>query len=150
MHRHQLLYEELSKLENFNKWSVWIVPDSTAVFTPTGKQMAMVMLLHHGKVNQEKAVLKSLLAGAIKKMPLTRLSFSPKNKCHFFLFTIHENNGLTTVTWDFSVATPRPGIFSMGLYSLDKEIEMILKSFIGPEKKSQKDKPVPILQKHLK
>jgi effector-binding domain-containing protein len=46
----------------------------------------------------------------------------PKKGTALSVFTLHETNGLTTVTWNFEMPTPRPwNIFNL-FYSMDKEM----------------------------
>lgn len=119
-----LIYRELIKLENFNTYSVWSRQDSAIKYTLTGKDGTVgassswagdpeisgdgkieIVLLEENKTIQHK------------------LHFTkPKKGTAGSTFTLKETNGITTVTWNFDLATPRPwNIFNL-FYSLDKNM----------------------------
>lgn len=118
------VYEYLSKLSNFNKWSVWSQNDSSMINTITGTDGTL------GAINTWKG--DSALSGE-GKIEITSLKIEQKIKHHIsFLqpekmeadadFKLEEINGKTKVTWTFEKATPRPwNIFNL-FGNLDKEM----------------------------
>ncbi|HEY6064492.1 MAG TPA: SRPBCC family protein, partial [Chitinophagaceae bacterium] len=119
-----LIYQQLIKLENFNKYSVWSQRDSAVKYTMTGTDGTVGAstswtgdpeISGDGKI--EIASLEE------NKMIRHKLHFTkPKKGTAESAFTLKETNGVTTVTWDFDLATPRPwNIFNL-FYSLDKKM----------------------------
>ncbi len=118
------IYQQLVKLENFNKFSVWAQQDSSAVYTINGTD---------GTVGAYSSWTGSPEISGEGKIEITALEQDRKveHKLHFTqpkkgnassVFILNENNGLTTVTWSFEMATPRPwNIFNL-FYSLDKQM----------------------------
>jgi len=118
------IYQQLVKLENFNKFSVWSQQDTSAVYTINGTD---------GTVGAYSSWTGSPEISGDGKIEITALEQDRKieHKLHFTqpkegnassVFTLNENNGLTTVTWNFEMATPRPwNIFNL-FYSMDKQM----------------------------
>jgi effector-binding domain-containing protein len=118
------IYQQLVKLENFNKFSVWSQQDSSAVYTLSGTD---------GTVGAASSWSGSPEISGEGKIEITALDQDRKieHKLHFIkpkegnatsVFTLNENKGLTTVTWNFEMATPRPwNIFNL-FYSMDKQM----------------------------
>lgn len=118
------IYQQLVKLENFNKFSAWSQQDSAAVYTIKGTD---------GTVGAYSSWTGSPEISGEGKIEITALEQDRKveHKLHFTqpkegnassVFTLNENNGLTTVTWSFEMATPRPwNIFNL-FYSMDKQM----------------------------
>jgi effector-binding domain-containing protein len=118
------IYQQLVKLENFNKFSVWSQQDSAAVYTINGTD---------GTIGAYSSWTGSPEISGEGKIEITALQQDRKveHKLHFTqpkegnassVFTLNENNGLTTVTWSFEMATPRPwNIFNL-FYSMDKQM----------------------------
>ena len=119
------IYNQLIKLNNFHKFSVWSQQDSAAVYTLTGTD---------GTVGAASSWKGSPEISGEGKIEITALE--PNRKVtHQFQFTKlkkgraesiflldEKNKGVTTVTWTFKMATPRPSnIFNL-LYSLDKQM----------------------------
>lgn len=119
-----LIYQQLIKLENFNKYSVWSQRDSSAKFTLTGTDGAVGASSSwsgHPDISGEgKIEIASLEEN--KKVEHHISFIKPrKGKAESF-FSLNELNGFTTVTWTFELATPRPwNIFNL-FYSLDKKM----------------------------
>lgn len=117
-----LVYEQLSRLENFNTWSVWSRSDSSAKYTISGTDGSVgsssswtgdPRLSGDGKLQ-----IVALEPG--RKVAHSLQLVKPKKIDGNSVFTLSENNGNTTVTWNFDVATPRPwNIFNL-FYSMDK------------------------------
>ncbi|HNL59280.1 MAG: Polyketide cyclase / dehydrase and lipid transport [Bacteroidetes bacterium ADurb.BinA245] len=118
------IYNELSKLENFNKFSVWSQRDPAAKFSFRGKDGTVdavatwkgdPALAGDGKIE--------ITALEPDKKIVHNLSFSkPKKGNAKSSFLLNEVNGTTSVTWLFELATPRPwNIFNL-FASLDKEM----------------------------
>ncbi|MEO7923233.1 MAG: GyrI-like domain-containing protein [Chitinophagaceae bacterium] len=118
------IYSQLAKLETFHQFSVWSQQDSTAIYTLTGTDGtvgASTSWTGDPTVSGDgKIEIVSLEPG---KKVAQRISFSkPKKGTASSVFTLNEINGLTTVTWNFEMATPRPwNIFNL-FYSMDKEL----------------------------
>lgn len=118
------IYQQLVKLENFNKFSAWSQQDSAAIYTLKGTD---------GTVGAYSSWTGSPEISGEGKIEITALEQDRKveHKLHFTqpkegnassVFTLNENNGLTTVTWSFEMATPRPwNIFNL-FYSMDKQM----------------------------
>jgi hypothetical protein len=119
------IYEQLVKLDNFNKFSVWSQQDSTAIYTLTGTDgkvgtftswKGSPEISGEGKI--EIAVLEP------NKKVVHQLQFTrPQKGTAESVFLLREtSNTTTTVTWTFNMATPRPwNIFNL-FYSLDKQM----------------------------
>lgn len=111
-----VVYDYLSRLSNFNKWSVWNQNDSSLKNTITGTDGTL------GAVNTW--VGDPSLSGE-GKMTITSLEINQEIEHHItFLkphemqadseFDLEEINGQTKVTWVFELATPRPwNIFNL-------------------------------------
>ncbi|MBL7722141.1 MAG: SRPBCC family protein [Chitinophagaceae bacterium] len=120
----KIIYQYLVKLENFNKFSVWSQQDSAAIYTINGTD---------GTVGAYSSWTGSPEISGEGKIEITALEQDRKveHKLHFTqpkegnassVFTLNENNGLTTITWSFEMATPRPwNIFNL-FYSMDKQM----------------------------
>lgn len=118
------IYEQLSKLEHFNNWSVWSRQDSSATYILSGKD---------GTVGATSSWKGDPGISGEGKIEITGLEQDRKvsHSFHFIkprkanagsVFTIRENNGLSTVTWNFKMATPRPwNIFNL-FYSMSKQM----------------------------
>lgn len=119
-----MVYEQLAKLDNFNKWSVWSQQDSTAKYTFTGTDgtvgAATAWKGDPAISGEGKIEITALEPG--KKVAHSIQFSQPRKAKAASVFTLSENNGLTTLTWNFELATPRPwNIFNL-FYSLDKEL----------------------------
>lgn len=119
-----LVYEQLARLENFNTWSVWSQQDSSATYTLNGTD---------GTVGASSSWKGDPAISGEGKMEITALEPGQKvsHSIHFLKpkkatgnssFTLSGNKGLTTVTWNFEMTTPRPwNIFNL-FYSMDKQM----------------------------
>jgi effector-binding domain-containing protein len=119
-----LVYEQLSRLENFNKWSVWTKEDSSAVYTLNGNDgtvgAASSWTGDPGLSGEGKMQITELVPG--QKVAHSFELKKPKKVNATSLFTLSEGSGSTIVTWNFEMATPRPwNIFNL-FYSMDKEM----------------------------
>ncbi len=119
------IYNELIKLDNFNKFSVWSQQDSTAIYILAGTDGtvgASTSWKGSPEISGEgKIEIKALEPN---RKVVHRLNFTqPKKGTAESIFTLNETNkATTTVTWTFNMATPRPwNIFNL-LYSLDKQM----------------------------
>lgn len=119
------VYEQLIKLENFHKFSVWSQQDSTVVYKIEGNDGTV------GTTTAWKGSPYISGEGKIKIKTLDpnrkvvhELEFtSPKKGTAESVFTLNETErSKTTVTWVFKLATPRPwNIFNL-MYSLDEKM----------------------------
>jgi hypothetical protein len=119
------IYNELIKLENFNKFAVWTHQDSSATYTLIGTDGTI------GATSSWKGSPEISGEGKIEIIALTpgkqvvhQLHFTkPKKGKAESTFDLSETNkAFTTVTWTFRLATPRPwNIFNL-LYSMDKQM----------------------------
>lgn len=119
-----VIYQQLIKLENFNKYSVWSQQDSTAKYTMTGTDGtigAATSWTGDPEISGEGKI--EIVSLEENKTIRHKLSFTkPKKGTAESTFTLKESNGTTSVTWNFDLATPRPwNIFNL-FYSLDKKM----------------------------
>lgn len=118
------VYEQLSKLKNFNAWSVWSRQDSSATYTISGTDgtpgAASSWKGDPALSGEGKMEITGLEPG--QKVSHSIQFIKPRKAKGTSSFTLRENNGLTTVTWNFEMATPRPwNIFNL-FYSMDKQM----------------------------
>ena len=118
------IYQQLIKLENFNTYSVWGQQDSTIKYTLTGSDGtigASSSWTGDPDISGEGKIEIFLLEE--NKTIRHKLHFTkPKKGTAESAFTLNETNGITAVTWNFDLATPRPwNIFNL-FYSLDKNM----------------------------
>lgn len=119
-----VVYEQLSKLKHFNNWSVWSKQDSSAKYTLSGTDGTVgASTAWSGDPDisgDGKITITALEPG--KKVSHSFEFAQPKKAKGSSVFSLNENNGLTTVTWHFEMATPRPwNIFNL-FYSMDKQM----------------------------
>jgi effector-binding domain-containing protein len=119
-----MVYEKLSRLEYFNRFSVWSIADMSAVYTQKGTD-GTVGASTSWKGDPYLAGEGSMEITALDpgKSVSESLHFTkPKKANATSLFTLSESNGITTVHWHFELATPRPwNIFNL-FSSLDKKM----------------------------
>lgn len=120
-----IIYNQLIKLENFNKFSVWSQQDSSAVYTLTGTDGTVgatsswkgsPVISGEGKIE--------IIALEPNRKVVHNLRFTrpKKGKAESIFHLVETNPATTTVTWNFNMATPRPwNIFNL-LYNLDEQI----------------------------
>lgn len=119
------IYNQLIKLENFNKFSVWSQQDSSAIYTLTGTD-GTVGATSEWKGSPEisgEGKIEITELGANKKV-VHKIHFTkPQNGTAESRFSLLETNvSITTVTWTFYIGTPRPwNIFNL-FSSLDKQM----------------------------
>lgn len=119
------IYEQLIKLENFNKFSVWSQQDSAATYTFTGTDGtvgAATSWKGSPEISGEGKI--EIVALEPNRKVVHQLQFTqPKKGNAASVFLLTETSKLTTtVTWTFNMATPRPwNVFNL-FYSLDKEM----------------------------
>jgi len=118
-----VVFEQVAKLREFNQWSVWSLGDSSAVYSYQGTDGTL------GSSSSWKG--HPLLSGE-GKLEITAIEpgktvthslelTDPKKVSAISLFTVVEQNGISTVTWNFSLATARPwNIFNL-FADLNKE-----------------------------
>ncbi len=120
-----IIYPQLTKLESFNKFSVWSQQDSTAVYTLNGTD-GTVGASSSWKGSPEisgegKIEIKALEPN---RKVVHQLNFiQPQKGTAESVFLLTETNkATTTVTWTFNMATPRPwNIFNL-FYSQNKQM----------------------------
>jgi uncharacterized protein YndB with AHSA1/START domain len=119
-----VIFEQLAKLENFNKWSSWNNADSSVIHTITGTDGtagAITTWKGHPEISGEgKMEITDIETN--RKVSHTINFISPKKIKATSVFQLNEiNAGETTITWKFEIATPRPwNIFNL-FYSMEKE-----------------------------
>lgn len=119
-----LIYQQLVKLENFNKYSVWGQGDPSAKYTLTGKDGTVGAASSWTGDPEISGDGKIEITGleANKKVNHRLIFTQPKKGSAESSFILNEINGTTSVTWHFELATPRPwNIFNL-FYSLDKKM----------------------------
>jgi uncharacterized protein YndB with AHSA1/START domain len=118
------VFEQLVKLENFNKWSLWNQQDSSVKHTITGTD-GTVGASTSWKGAPEISGEGKMEITAIepnKKITHTINFISPRANKASSAFLLKETEDGTLVTWQFNLATPRPwNIFNL-FYSMDKEM----------------------------
>src|SRR5258705_8181992 len=119
-----VIYQQLVKLENFNKYSVWSQQDPTIKYTLTGSDGtvgAATSWTGDPEISGDGKI--EIVSLEENKTIKHKLSFTkPKKGTAESAFTLKETNGVTTVTWNFDLVTPRPwNIFNL-FYSLDKKM----------------------------
>jgi hypothetical protein len=118
------VYDQISKLENFNHWSVWSRQDSSAIYTLNGID---------GTVGASVSWKGDPSLSGEGKMEITALEqdrkvsysfdfISPRKANGSSVFTINENNGASAITWQFRMATPRPWNIYNLFYSMNKQM----------------------------
>ena len=119
------IFQQLIKLENFNKFSVWSQQDSDAVYTLTGTDGtigATTSWKGNPEISGEGSI--KIIALDPNKKVTHKLTFTkPKKRNAQSVFSLNETNKASTnVTWAFNMSTPRPwNIFNL-LYSMDKQM----------------------------
>lgn len=119
------IYDQLVKLDNFNKFSVWSQQDSTAVYTLSGTDGtvgAYTSWKGSPEISGEGKI--EITALEPNKKVVHKLQFTqPKKGNAESVFLLNETSKTTTsVTWTFNMATPRPwNIFNL-FFSLDKQM----------------------------
>ncbi len=119
-----MIYRELIKLENFNKYAAWTQLDSSTKYSMTGTDGTVGATSSWTGDPNISGDGKIEIASLDENKKVThKLSFTkPKKGNAESMFILNENNGTTTVTWNFQLATPRPwNIFNL-FYSLDKKM----------------------------
>jgi effector-binding domain-containing protein len=118
-----VVFEQVAKLSEFNQWSVWSLGDSSAVYTYQGTDGtlgASSSWKGHPLLSGEgKLEITAIEPGSsvTQSLELT----DPKKVSAISRFTVVEQNGISRVTWNFSLATPRPwNIFNL-FADLNKE-----------------------------
>ena len=119
-----VIYRQLIKLENFNKYSVWSQKDSTIKYTRTGTdgtEGAGTSWTGDPEISGDGKI--EIVSLEENKTIKHKLSFTkPKKGTAESAFALKETNGVTTLTWNFDLVTPRPwNIFNL-FYSLDKKM----------------------------
>ena len=119
-----VIYQQLVKLENFNKYSVWSQRDSAVKYTLAGTDGsvgATTSWAGDPEISGEGKI--EIISLEENKTIKHKLNFSqPKKGTAESTFTLKESKGTTSVTWNFDLATPRPwNIFNL-FYSLDKNM----------------------------
>lgn len=111
-----VVYEYLSKLDNFNKWSAWSNNDQSLKHTITGNDGTL------GATSNWKGDPELSGEGQIKISSL-EINKEVEHEIHFLSpnkmdakseFDLQEMGGQTKIRWQFELATPRPwNIFNM-------------------------------------
>lgn len=142
-----VIYSQLIKLENFNRFAVWTQQDSSAIYTLTGSDGTVgATSSWNGSPEisgKGKIAIVELVAN---KKVVHQLEFTEprKMKAGSEFSLLETNPGKTTVTWTFKLATPRPwNIFNL-FYSINKEKEQDFKDGLQALKKLiELSNPVP-------
>jgi hypothetical protein len=119
------IYDQLVKLENFHKFSVWSQQDSSAVYSSTGIDGtvgATTSWKGSPEISGEGKIEITALEPDRKVVHQLRFT-QPKKGTAESTFTLSQTeNSSTTVSWVFELATPRPwNIFNL-MYSLDEKM----------------------------
>jgi effector-binding domain-containing protein len=117
-----VVYEHLRKLGNMNDWAIWNKRDSSVKHTMNGqdgKVGASISWTGDPGISGD-GKLEIATLNENKKIVHTINFISPKKGEAESEFIFVENNGKTTVTWEFDVATPRPRNIYNLFSSMDK------------------------------
>lgn len=118
------VFEQLVKLENFNKWSLWNRQDSSVKHTITGTDGTVGAITSWSGAPEISGEGKMEITSIeINKKVTHTISFiSPRENKAESAFLLKEIEAGTLVTWQFNLATPRPwNIFNL-FYSMEKEM----------------------------
>lgn len=119
------IYSQLSRLDNFHKFSVWSQQDSSAVYTLSGTDGtvgASTSWKGSPEISGEGKIEITALESNRKVTHKLQFSKPKRGKAESIFLLDEKNKGVTTVTWTFIMATPRPSnIFNL-LFSLDKQM----------------------------
>jgi Polyketide cyclase / dehydrase and lipid transport len=120
-----VIFEQVKKLNNFNRFAVWTQQDSAARYTITGTDgtTGASMSWKGDPIISGEGKIEITSLEATHKVG-HRIQFSkPKKGSASSVFTIYEKaKDNSEVTWYFDLDTPRPwNIFNL-FYSLDKEM----------------------------
>lgn len=119
-----VIYNQIVKLEKFNKFSVWSQQDSSAIYTINGTDGtvgATISWKGSPEISGEGKIEIIALEPNRKVVHQLHFLYPKKGKAESVFNLAETNKAMTTVTWTFRMATPRPrNIFNL-LYSLDKE-----------------------------
>ncbi len=118
------IYRQLVKLENFNKYSVWSQQDTSIKYTLTGTDGtagASSSWKGDPEISGEGKI--EIVSLEENRMIRHKLHFTqPKKGTAGSVFSLLESNGITTVTWNFNLDTPRPwNIFNL-FFNFDKKM----------------------------
>lgn len=118
------VYGLVSRLENFNKWSVWTREDSTAEYKITGND-GNVGAVSEWNGHPEISGSGTMKISALEpnKKVMHEIEFRGANEATANSeFLLSGNEKLTNVTWKFIMPTPRPwNIFNL-FYSMEKQM----------------------------
>ncbi|HEX7905895.1 MAG TPA: SRPBCC family protein, partial [Chitinophagaceae bacterium] len=118
------VYQYLTSLENFNKWTVWGRNDSTLKNTITGTDGSLGAinawsgdpeLSGEGKIEVTSLEINKEIAHAITFL-------KPRQMNAHSEFDLEEINGHTRVRWQIDIATPRPRNILNLFSNMDKKM----------------------------
>ena len=117
------VFEQLVKLDHFNKWSVWNQEDSSVMHTITGIDgtVGAITIWNGDPEISGKGTMEITAIDINKKVAHTIHFISPGKNSATSVFLLKETENGIVVTWQFSLTTPRPwNIFNL-FYSMEKE-----------------------------
>ena len=118
------VYEQLAKLEHFNDWSVWNQQDSSVKHILTGNDgsVGAYTTWKGDPVISGEGKIEIIELEPNRKVGHAIYFLEPREAEATSRFTIEEQQGLTMVTWYFTLKTPRPwNIFNL-LHDIDEEM----------------------------
>ncbi len=119
------IYEQLKKLETFNRFSVWSQQDSSIVHTMSGTDGTVGAISNwkgSSEISGEGKIEITALEPTQKVAHTIHFSKPQKSTAQSVFMLNQKEKNQTTVTWNFELNTPRPGnIFNL-FYSLDKQM----------------------------
>lgn len=119
-----VIFEQLVKLDNFNKWSVWNREDSSVkhIITGTDGTVGAVTSWTGAPEISGEGKMEITSIEPNKKITHNIQFISPRKNKASSAFLLKETEAGTIVTWQFNLDTPRPwNIFNL-FYSMDKEM----------------------------
>lgn len=119
------IYEQLSRLEQFHRFSVWSRQDSSAVYAFSGTDGtvgATTSWKGSPEISGEGSIRITALDPGRRVEHALQFTQPRKGKARSVFTLAETNKASTTVTWTFTLDTPRPwNIFNL-FYSMDKEM----------------------------
>lgn len=120
-----VIFEQLKKLDNFNRFSVWSQQDPAVKYTLTGTDGtvgAATSWTGNPEISGEGKIAIIALEPTHKVTHQIEFSKPRKGKATSTFSIIEKEKNRTDVTWYFEMATPRPWNIFNFFYSLDKQM----------------------------
>ena len=136
------IYENISHLENFNKWSVWNQQDSTMVHTMSGTDGTVGASTSWNGSAEISGEGKMTIIGLEPNKSVSHdIEFiAPRKGSAVSNISMKEDVNSTVVTWNFKMETPRPwNIFNL-IYNMEKQMGKDFENGLNALKKISESK----------